>query len=330
MEKYDVIGLGNALLDIIVEVNESDLENLKLNKGGFTLLDESRVQVIMEFISSLNSVRASGGSSANVTIGVSKLGGNSCFIGKVGKDEEGDLYEDFLIGDKVNPILTRSNKETGTAITFITPDLERTFAVYLGAAIDITEEDIQEEEIKKAKILHIESYQLEDESLRKAAIHAMNIAKENNILISLDLSDPFLVERNKDFLNKIVTEYIDILFANETEAKAYTGLEEEFALNKISEQCKIAIVKLGIKGSLIKHNNEIYKIPINKVKEVNTNGAGDAYAAGILFAISYNLPLEKAGLLAAFISSKVVERTEATISKQIQSDVERITGFRFE
>jgi len=324
---YDVIGIGSALLDLIVEVDYSFLDKFSLKKGGMVLIDEDKCNEILKVVERMDYVNSSGGSSSNVMIGVSKLGGSSCFIGKVSKDESGDLYEDLIIGNGVKPKLSRTNKRTGTAITFITPDNERSFATYLGAALELREEDVSFEIIKKAKILHIEAYQLECENVDKVCLRAMHVAKENNVMISIDLSDANLIIRNLDLFKKIINDYADIVFANEDEAKAFTGLEdEEAALNKISENCKIAVVKLGEKGSLIKKNGEIYKIPINKVKEVNTTGAGDAYAAGILFSIAKNISMEKAGKLAAYIASRVVARAESTVQETQKEAVTRIIG----
>ncbi len=152
----------------------------------------------------------------------------------------------------------------------------------------------------------------------------MKIAKANNVKISIDLADPGLIGRNLKPLRELVKNYADIIFVNETEAEAFTGKKEEEALHEIYDMCEIAIVKLGEQGSLIKANDMIYRIPIHKVNVVNTNGAGDAYAAGILYSIANNIDMEKAGKIAAYISSQVVANTGARLNKNIKEEINKL------
>lgn len=315
MKENDVVGIGSPLLDFIVEVEEGILIEMDLQKGQMHLIDENKSKEIMKKLGRYEVKTSPGGSSANTLAGIAVLGGKACFIGKIGKDAHGDVYEQKSQEDGVKTKLNRTDKATGHAITFITPDTERTFATHLGAALHFRKEDVYEEEIANSKILHIEGYQLEDPLIKEAAIHAMKIAKANNVKVSIDLADPGLIKRNLESLKSIVKEYGDIIFVNEKEAEAFTGKKEEEALQKIYSTCELAIVKLGSKGSLIKYKNMIYKIPIYETKVVNTNGAGDAYAAGILYSLAKDLPIEKAGKIAAYISSKVVASTGARIKE---------------
>ncbi|MFH0870413.1 MAG: adenosine kinase [archaeon] len=323
-KKYDVVGVGSALLDMTLNVEDDFLKKLGLHKGEMALVDEQRFEKILDEIKGLETKRSSGGSVANSMIGISRLGGKAMFIGKVGKDASGKVYKELLAKSGVTPVLSTHEKMTGTAITFVTPDSERSFATYLGAASFLTEEDIHEEHVNDAKILHLEGYLLDVPSLREAAIKAMRIAKKAGMKVSLDLSDPGVVRRHRDILNGIVNDYADIVFANESEAKEYAGLEEEQALDKISTMCEVAIVKLGEKGSLIKKDGKTYRIPIQRVSVANTNGAGDAYAAGILFAIANKLDLESAGKIAAYISAQVVASHEATVSRDLRKEIEKM------
>lgn len=317
-KKYDVVGIGNALLDFIVEVEDGILAEMNLAKGQFTLIDKEKSKELLGKLEKHEVKTAPGGSSANTLAGVSVLGGNAVLIGKVGKDKHGDIYEQKTSDCGVNVKFSRHESEmTGHCITFITPDAERTFATHLGAALHLRKEDVFEEEIKASKILHTEGYQLEDPNLKEATVHAMKIAKENGVKISIDLSDPGLVGRNLEPIRKLVEDYADIVFVNEMEAEAFTGKKDEEALHAIYNMCEIAIVKLGEKGSLIKANNMIYKIPVYKTKIVNTNGAGDMYAAGILYGIANSLPIERAGKIGSYAASLVVGQTEARLNKKI-------------
>ena len=325
MEKYDVVGIGSPLLDFIFEVDDNVLAEMDLKKGEMHLIEEEKSKEILKKMERYDVKTAPGGSSANTLSGVSVLGGSAVFLGKIGKDKHGDIYEQRTSEEGVNIRLSKhDNAITGHAITFITPDSERTFATHLGASLHFRKEDVFEEDIKASKILHIEGFQLEDSELKEAAVHAMKTAKAHNVKVSIDLADPALIGRNLEPLKKLVKEYADIIFVNETEAEAFTGKKEEQALHEIYDICEIAVVKLGDKGSLIKANDMIYKIPINKVNVVNTNGAGDAYAAGILYSVANNIDMEKAGKIAAYISSQVVANAGARLDKNIKEDIKNL------
>jgi len=322
--EYDVVGIGNILLDFIVEVDDWFLAELQLEKGKTHLVDEEKGKEILEKIKGRKIKIHAGGSAANTLSGLARLGNKTLLIGKVGNDEHGKIYEEITSKESTIPKLSR-HETTGFAITFITPDKERTFATYLGSSLHLRKEDILEDEIKKGKIFHTEGYVLEEPLLREAVLHAIKIAKENNTKISLDLSDANLILRNLEVLKDIVKEHADIIFVNEDEAFALTNLKAEEALNKICDDynCEIAVVKLGEKGSLIKHKDKIYKIPINKVDVINTNGAGDAYAAGFLHGIVNGLNIKTSGKIASYVASKVVEKEEARLLEEIK-DIEKL------
>jgi sugar/nucleoside kinase (ribokinase family) len=324
-DKYDVIGIGSPLLDFIVEVDEGILGEMNLEKGQFRLIDEKESKEILKKLEKHDIKTAPGGSSANTLAGISILGGSSILLGMIGKDKHGDIYEQKTVEHGIISKLSKHEDEiTGHAITFITPDSERSFATHLGAALHFRKEHVFEDEVKNSKILHIEGYQLEQKDLKEACIHAMKIAKENNVKVSIDLSDPSLINRNLEDLKKLVKEYADIIFVNETEAEAFTGLKEEEALHAIYDMCEIAIVKLGAKGSLIKANDMIYRIDPHQVNVVNTNGAGDMYAAGILYSLANNIDFEKAGKIASYAAAQVVSQVGARLEKSLKQEVKNI------
>ena len=322
-KKYDVIGIGSALLDFIVEVDDNVLAEMNLEKGTMKLIEEEDSIKILSKLAKYDVKTSPGGSAANTLAGVGILGGSALLLGKIGKDEHGDIYEQKTNDSGILTKLARHDSyKTGHAITFITPDTERTFATHLGAALHFRQEDVFKEEIKNSKILHIEGYQLDKlaPELKKTAIYAMKTAKENDVKVSIDLADPALIKRNIDDLESIVKNYANIIFVNETEAEAFTGKKDEEALHAIYDICDIAVVKLGAEGSLVKSENIVYKIPINKVDVVNTHGAGDAYAAGFLYSIANGFNMEKAGKIAAYISAKVVSSIGARLEKKIDVD----------
>ncbi len=324
MKKYSVVGIGSALLDFTFEVNDSFLNEIGLRKGEMQLIGKEKSEEILKRLKNFPVKISPGGSASNVIAGVSYLGENSAFIGKIGNDSHGKIYEEKTKEAGVNALFSRHETElTGHAITFITPDFERTFAVHLGSSLHFKKENINEDAIKESRILHLEGYQLGDEELKKAVYRAVKIAKENNLLISLDLSDSGLIKNNLSIFKDFIKENVNIVFANESEAKAFTGKNAEDALGEMSKICDITIIKLGEKGSLIKFENKTYKIPAYKTKVINTNGAGDMYAAGILYGIINNLDLEKSGRIASYAASLVVGKPEARYPSGLKDKIDR-------
>jgi len=321
-KKYDVFGIGNALMDFLIEVDDNTLAEMNLNKGELHLVDEDHSKKIFEKLKNYKVKTSAGGSSANTLAGVNMLGGSVVFLGKVGKDEHGDLYEQTMVDNGIKSNICRSASRTGHACCFITPDSERTFSVFLGAALELKQEDVLEEDLKQSKILHLEGYQLEEGEVRNMCLKAADIAKKNNLKVSVDLSDPGVIRRNLADLKKIVKEKADIVFVNETEAEEFTGKKDpEEALGVLGEVCDIAIVKIGDKGSLIQENGVIHFIEPFKVSAKDTTGAGDMYAAGILYGITNNIPLDKAGKIASYAAAKVVERIGARLDSSFKDEI---------
>ncbi len=314
---YDVVGIGSALLDIIINVEPELLDSMGLSHGEMKLIEADESRAIFDRIGEMPRSKVPGGSAANTLAGVANFGGSAMLIGSLGVDEYGDLYIMETRVNGVEPVLVRHEGITGHAITFITPDTERTFATHLGAALSLSADDVRQEEIARARILHLEGYLLEPENLREAALKAMDIAKRNNVLVSLDLSDPALIERIYDTFRHVVSEYVDIVFVNELEARAFTGREHQEALHSLALESDYAVVKLGAQGSLIMHQEMFYEVPAFATDVINTNGAGDMYAAGILYGIARGYSPEKAGRIASYASSMVVARMGARIPGRI-------------
>ena len=308
-----VLGMGNALVDIMTRL-ESDalLDQLSLPKGSMQLVDKETSTNILEKSSGLQKQQTSGGSAANTINGLSKMGINAGFIGKVGNDSFGKFFGDNMKSNNIEPLLFKGIAESGRAIALVSPNSERTFATFLGAAIELSADDLSEELFKGYKYFHIEGYLVQNHDLlRKAVI----LAKQQNLIVSLDMASYNVVEGNIDFLKDLVKEYVDIVFANEEEAKAFTGKEPEESLNIIANNCEIAVVKIGSKGSLIKKGNETHKIGVINADCVDTTGAGDLYAAGFIFGLINNLPLNKCGEIGAILSGNVIEVIGASMDE---------------
>lgn len=311
---YDVFGMGNPLMDILMQVEDDFLSELELNKGQFNLIDKKRMEVIESKIDSLDKKEVPGGAVANTIAVLSQLGLKTVFFGSVGEDKIGNEYVSLTNEyGTVSDIKQTSEDLTGVAITFITPDNERTFAVYLGASNKVNPELVDEEFIKQSKFVYLCGYQLEDSALKETALTVLNIAKENDVKIAIDLADPGVVSRNKEFMQNVVEEYADVLFANEEESMALTGLEPEEAVNKLSEQVEIAIVKIGKNGSLIMQENTLTKASALLVEAVDTTGAGDSYAGGFLYGLVKNHDVKTCADIGSYISAQVVKKIGARL-----------------
>ncbi len=284
--------------------DDSFLQQNKLPKGSMQLVDADASSKVLKETEGLSKTQSSGGSTANTIHGLAYLGTPCGYIGKIGDDELGKFFQNDMQQNNVNTTLFKSATKTGTAIALISPDSERTFATHLGAAVELSANDLSAENFKGYDYLHLEGYLVFNEEL---ILSAAKLAKQEGLKIALDLASFNVVEAKLDFLKMLVREYIDIVFANEEEAKAFTGKEPEAALEEISTMSEIAVVKIGSKGSLIKHQGKKYEVGIIDVKPVDTTGAGDLYASGFLYGLTKNLSLDKCGQIGAILSGNVIE-----------------------
>jgi len=317
-----VLGIGNALVDIMTKLESDELLNVfSLPKGSMQLVDNVSVKKVMSGTEHLEKKISSGGSAANTIHGLAKLNIETGFMGKVGDDEFGLFFENDLKKSGISPKLYKSNTNSGHAVALISPDSERTFATFLGAAVELSADDLSSSHFKDFDYFHIEGYLVQNHDLIEKAL---KLAKENNLKISLDLASYNVVEENLEFLNSIVEKYVDIVFANEEEAKAFTGNEPVEALNTLAEKCEIAVVKIGSKGSLIKNGDDIFEIGIIDVNPKDTTGAGDLYASGFLFGLVKGFSLQRCGEIASILSGKVIEVIGAKMDNDRWEDVHKM------
>lgn len=314
-----ILGIGNALVDILINIdNDSILSTFELDKGGMTMIDADRKREIHEAIQNMSQACATGGSTSNTIHGLARLGAPAGYIGKVGHDKMGDFFKSEMQRFGVTPHLIDSDMDTGIATTFISKDGERTFATYLGAAATMTPEELDPSVFDGYDCIHVEGYLIFNHDL---ILKVCQIAKEKGLQISMDMASYNIIEANYDFVKMLLTDYVDIIFANEEEAKAFTGKEGVDALNVLSDYCPIAIVKIGKDGSLIKMNNEITKIePVDAVRR-DTTGAGDIYASGFLYGLLNDFPTQKSGDLACYLSARIIEYIGAKLPDEVWLEV---------
>lgn len=309
-----VIGIGNALVDLMTSIeNDALLNELKLPKGSMQLVDKDVSRAIIEKTKNFPRTIASGGSAANTIHGLARLGIETGFIGKIGKDEMGRYFKEDMENSNINTYLLESTDDSGVAVALVSPDGERTFAVHLGAAVELAASDMKPEFFKGYDLLHIEGYLLQNYSLIETAC---DMAKKNGLKVSLDLASFNVVEAHRDFLTYISKEFADIIFANEDEAKAMTGHQPEDAVHHISQWCDVAVVKIGKDGSLVKTGGELYRIGAVQANVIDTTGAGDLYASGFLFGLLNEISINECGRIGAMLGKQVIEQIGAKIPEK--------------
>jgi len=299
-----VLGMGNALVDILSKIeSDSKLNDLSLAKGSMQLIDNKFLSDLEGKVTDYH--LATGGSASNTISGLAKLGIPTGFVGKIGEDNIGDFFREDASRQGVQAyLLTSKTNKSGCCFAFISPDGERTMATHLGAACELSIDDLHFSMFENCGILHIEGYLIYNQPLIEKA---MAMAKEAGLKISIDLASFNVVDENLEFLRKLVAEYVDIVFANEEEAKAFTGKEAEEALHHISDLCEIAVVKIGKDGSYIKSCGDHFHVPATESKAVDTTGAGDLYASGFLYGLTSGLPLDVCGRIGSIVAGNVVE-----------------------
>ena len=301
-----ILGIGNALVDVMTLIPDDSCLNLfRLPKGTMTMVDAARSGEIKNAIASYSTTLASGGSAGNTMYGLGIMGVHSSFIGKVGRDELGNFYEKDMVEAGLMPVLMRSaTSPTGTAVALVTPDSERTFATHLGAATELMAEELKTIYFKGYDILYLEGYLVFNLPLLE---EACRLSRENRMSVAIDLASYNVVTDMLPHFKDVISKYVDIVFANEEEARAFTGLGPREALDSIAKDCNIAVVKTGAGGSWIKRGEEVVRIDALKVTPVDTTGAGDLYAAGFLYGYSHGFSLDKCGLFGSILAGKVIE-----------------------
>ena len=309
-----IVGIGNALVDVIVKLeNEELLKQFALEKGGMDMIDSERKRTIHDRIKTMPQASATGGSTSNTIHGLARLGIEAGYVGKICNDEPGRFFQEEMQRYHVTPHLLYSDTDTGIATTFMTPDAERTFATYLGAAATMTPNELDPEVFKNYDYLYIEGYLIFNHDLILKLCH---IAKENHMKVAMDFGSYNIVEDHREFLKDILKNYVDIIFANQEEAKAFTGKDDEEALDILSEYCPIAIVKLGANGSIVKVNGKTTVIAPRKANCIDTNGAGDIYAAGFMYGLLKGYDIERCGKIATLLSSSIIETVGAKLTDE--------------
>jgi len=324
---FDVFGMCNPLYDIQAEVPDTLLAELGVAKGGMFLIEEAQQKKMVARIYEHIVNAESGGSGANTMIGIAMLGGSACYTGKIGKDEHGDLYAGKLEEKGVKVNTAAGVGTTGICLVLVSPDAERTLCTYLGICRELGPEDVQADLIEQSKYLYVTGYLWDTDTQKAAVLKAMTAAKAAGVKVALSLSDPFCVNRHKaDFL-QIVQDHVDLVIGNHEEAMALTDTDNPHdAIRAMAPWCDLAAVTMGGDGSLLRQGDQLVEIAPFKVTPVDTTGAGDMYAAGLLYGLTQGISLEKTGKLAGYLAAQVVAKLGPRLDSLDQEAIQQIVA----
>jgi len=306
--RFDVVGIGNAIVDVLAHADEKFLAQFELTKGAMTLIDADRAATLYDNMSP--AVECSGGSAANTIACLASLGGQGAFIGKVHDDQLGKIFRHDIrsLGITFETAPSVGGVSTARCLIFVTTDADRTMQTFLGACVELNPVDIDPKIIADAKVIYLEGYLWDPPGAKQAFIEAADLAHDADRLVALSLSDPFCVDRYRDEFRDLVEQHIDILFANEDEICSLYQVDNfDDALQQVRGHCKIAALTRSEKGSVIISGDDVHVIDAAPVKKlVDTTGAGDAYAAGFLYGLTQGKPLDECGRLGGIASAEVI------------------------
>ena len=310
MKKYDVFGIGNALLDIQAFVDYDFIKKTGFDKGVMTLIDDEKGKEILEFLKNYKISKIPGGACSNTTSALAKLGGKAIFYGVVSDDEYGKTYIDKITKNGVKSIVKiKDHGISGSSNILTTPDAERTMLTNLGISREYSITDIDEKLFLDSKIFHITGYKWDTDIQKEVIEHFLEKAKSNGITISFDIADPFCINRNKEDFKRIIPQYVNILFANKEEASVLSGSNDPAGAGVIIRKMgpKIVLVKVGSEGAYLFYDDKVEKIePYKAPKVLDSTGCGDSFAGGFLYGYSKGYTLTQSAKIANLIASQMV------------------------
>jgi sugar/nucleoside kinase (ribokinase family) len=311
--RYDVTGIGNAIVDVLGFVDDEFLTRNNLNKGSMLLVDEARAAQLYAQMG--QATECSGGSVANSLAGLASLGAKTAFIGKVKNDQLGHIFTHDLhtVGVNFTSKPASDGPSTASCLVCVTPDAQRTMATYIGACSDVSEADIDQQQISQAAVLYIEGYLWDTEHAKAAIRRAMKVARDAGRKVAFTLSDTFCVDRHRAEFIDLIKNDIDILFANEAEAKSlYQVKDADEAINKLRGMCEIVAVTRSEKGSVVLTEGDVHSAPAQTVHRViDTTGAGDLYASGFLFGLTRGWDMGSCAMLGNCCAAEIIQQVGA-------------------
>jgi sugar/nucleoside kinase (ribokinase family) len=304
----DSLGLGNAIVDVIAEADDRQLERLDLAKGTMTLVDEARSGRLYEAMGP--AIEMSGGSCANTMAALASLGARTAYVGKVQSDQLGQVFGHDIrsAGVAFHTAPLTAGPSTARCLVFVTPDAQRTMATYLGACVELGPDDVDERDVAAAQLVYLEGYLWDRPEAKAACLKAAEIAHRHGRQVALTLSDPFCVERWRREFADLIGRHVDVLIANEVEICSLYGANDlDGAIEMVRGQVRVAALTCGADGSVIVAGDAVHRVAAARVaRVVDSTGAGDLYAAGFLHGLTHDLPLDACGRLGSLCAAEVL------------------------
>ena len=316
-----VYGVGNSLVDIQVNVSDATLEELGFPKGIMTLVDDEVQQRVLSHLEGAAVTRCAGGSAANTIMGVADFGGTATYAGKVGNDALGEFFLQDMRKIGVTIDVPASSQPTGTCVILITDDAQRTMLTNLGASATLSPEDIDADLIRAAEYVYVEGYLFGGEPTRSAALEAIRLAKEHGVKVAFTVSDPMLVTHLRDEFWGLIEGPVDLLFCNLDEARSLTGEEDAIdCAHAIHQHSDNVALTMSDQGSILMHAGDAIPIESVTVDAVDTTGAGDMYAAGVLYGITNGFSWKQSGHLASQAAGRIVAQLGARLEQPFTNE----------
>ena len=326
LSKAAIFGIGNPLIDVVINVEDNDLKNLGVDKGIMHLVDENRRKEIMSYFKNISPIYYPGGSAPNTLVACAGLEITGVISGKIGNDKFGEIYKSQVEKYGITSRLVIGDGPTGSSIILVTPDGERTMNTHLGMCQDFSIADIDESLLAKADIFYFTGYMWDTDSQKSAIKHALSIAKENRIKVIFDVADPFAVQRYRDAFLTLIEEEADVIFANQAELSILFDTKDiNVAANSLGRIVNIAAVKLGKEGCLVIENGNLCKITSRPIIAKDSTGAGDMFAAGFIAALSKGYSGKAAGKIGGYLAEEIIQipgaQFEKSVIKQLNIDL---------
>ncbi|MDR3219027.1 MAG: adenosine kinase [Dysgonamonadaceae bacterium] len=320
-----VLGIGNALVDILAKLpDDSLLKELNVAKGSMNLIDAEMRKKVFEKMAGLETKMTTGGSVSNTILALKRIGEPVGFLGKIGNDEYGNFYLRKMNESGVEQRLIQEPVFSGTALAMITPDGERTFCTYLGAAADMQKDDLKESVFEQYTHFYIEGYLVQNHELIETA---SKMARSLGLKTMIDLASFNVVAADREFIRNLVDNHVDIFLANEEEAYALTGKRPSDAIHEIAEKVETAIIKDGDKGSWVKQGDVLMHVPVyKKIKPIDTTAAGDYYAAGFFYGMAHNAGLEQCARLGSLFSYYIIQVIGTQLPEASWDEIRKVAG----
>jgi sugar/nucleoside kinase (ribokinase family) len=329
-KKFDVFGVGNAIVDTLAQIDDQLIADLGINKGGMSLMDSENQAKVLGKLDHQNLQLASGGSAANTMVAIAQSGGTGVYCGKVAHDTNGEFYRQDMEESGIKfpvALAPETSLPTGTCVVLTTPDAERTMCTHLGVSTTLAKSDLNLDLLAQAKCSYIEGYLWDAEGPRAACVEAFEQSKKLGVRAAFTFSDAFLIDRFADDFRNVVSEYCDIIFCNSDEAKQFFGSDSiDDCTTKMAAICELAFITDGSNGCFVVENGVVSNVAGFPVKAIDTNGAGDAFAGGALFGLTNGMTSAQAAKWGNYFASRVVENIGPRIDGSMKEHVASVIG----